>query len=596
MKYFSYLILVPSAIISLIIICYTPGPKDFSRSLASVTVDDSCLKIAKNFLKLPHNGYKNAIDGTITKSVVHLSGESGYFKKIEMIDNAKPKSTIRLAYFIFEDDYSSSFLAQKLIQAVKRDVRVEIVMDYMMTEKYVDWIKFLVHNGINIKRFRPPTKDFVAYLKTNLKMSDADSFLKGLSLQNPELIMKGMMSSEQLRPIIEENMGKIVQFKAMQSSGKLSAEQVGALQSTMLLQLITSEKNIAIIPKLAKMRKLTKTYLKRMHHKILISETKHGKEFIVGGRNISDEYHISPSELDSPNNLLKGRSYPFIDSEISGVFNSATEESDLVDSFKMLWDSTLAESVNASLTETRRLDIEASMNEKAAHFNKNKSRLIKRKTSGSIDPSQFNHAQTGVKYVENGHLSNKSEKEIIKAWIDLIESSNEKIQIVSAYLYLYPELIEALTKASQKDVTIEIYTNSIQTTDLSIVNIGAYGQMKAWKEQIPGIKFFELALAPGKGSLHAKIINIDNQMVGIGSANTDPRTFLADTNNLMIMDYSKNPEMASQIFKYYIGNEKYPWHELTDERLEAILKHIENDEKSSAVRKAIKMKDTIEQL
>lgn len=109
-------------------------------------------------------------------------------------------------------------------------------------------------------------------------------------------------------------------------------------------------------------------------------------------------------------------------------------------------------------------------------------------------------------------------------------------------------------------------------------------------------QIFELDVLPGKGSLHAKIINVDNNFVGIGSANNDLRTFLYDTNNLTLVDVANYPEVAPRIFNQYIGHQGQKWNELTGQRIDAINQKILSDPNSKIILKALKTKHVVNQL
>lgn len=190
----------------------------------------NCAQAIKSFFNFPQNVFRKSIDGLITKSEVHISGESGFFKKISLIESAKPGTTLHLAYFIIEDDYSSSYLVKKLIEASERGVKVELLTDYVMSDKYLTWLQFIAsHKSISVKRFRPPTKEFSDFLTKNLQMKDVDSFFKGLMQQNSNLLMQALMSSNSLRPVLESQMKIIANIKGLKAAGKLTAEQENAI-------------------------------------------------------------------------------------------------------------------------------------------------------------------------------------------------------------------------------------------------------------------------------------------------------------------------------------------------------------------------------
>ena len=534
----------------------------------------------------------HSVLGEIGHPVIHLVGDSGFFKKVSMLENALPGSTISMAYFIFEDDYSSSFLVKKMLEAADRGVKIRLIVDYFMSEKYIPWLKFIGSNSnIKIKRFRPPTKDFKNYLASELGMKASDSFIKGLMSQNSELLLTGMMSSDTIRPLIESQTKLLEELKKLNAAGGISPDELNSLKFSVLQSVMTNPQAFGTVKSLIKMRSFLRTFLRRMHHKITIARTNNGKEFIVGGRNISDEYHIGAEELKHEKNLLKGRSYPFYDCEVSGLFSVNNFAEDFEDTFNQLWDSTLAIALDNSQLDQNIFDeIQKNMSIKANTYLDNIARMKERGERGSYVISD----KIAAHYVENSYLSKLDGKEITLAWQHLIGNATSKIQIVSAYLYLYPELIESLKQAAANGVQIDIYTNSATTTDLSIVNVGAYSKMKDWINQIGSIQFHELGLGKQEGSLHAKIINVDDIFVGIGSANSDPRSHLFDTNNLMIMNFKNSTSVAQEVFSFYL--KKLPWEKITPEKLQGILSYLQTDEKSKIVLKVTQLQDVIDQL
>jgi len=541
---------------------------------------------------------ENSVPGEMENTIIHLVGDSGFLKKISMIENAQQGTTISMAYFIFEDDFSSSYLAQKMMEAASRGVEIHLIVDYFMSEKYIPWLQFLSTNPqIKIKRFRPPTKDFKNYLSDELKMAKSDAFIQGLMSQNGEMLLLGMMSSPTIKPLVESQATLLAELQKLRAGGKISPAELNSLKFSVLQSVMTNPTALETVTSLTKMRSFLKTFLRRMHHKITIAHTNNGKEFIVGGRNISDEYHISADELKHPSNLLKGRSYPFFDCEVSGLFSANDQAEDFEDTFKTLWNSTLAQLLDKTkLTPEVLKEMQKNMSTKAATYTDNIARMEARGGLGELDINDKLVAQ----YVENSYLSKLNGKEITLAWKYLIENATSKVQIVSAYLYLYPELIDSLKVAVAKKVQVDIYTNSATTTDLSIVNVGAYSKMADWineivKDQEPGLlNFYELGLFKGEGSLHAKIINVDDKFVGIGSANTDPRSHLFDTNNLMIMNFKQPSSFATKIFSFYL--DQLRWEKITPEKLQAILGFMQQDEKSKTVLKITQLPDVINQL
>jgi phosphatidylserine/phosphatidylglycerophosphate/cardiolipin synthase-like enzyme len=97
------------------------------------------------------------------------------------------------------------------------------------------------------------------------------------------------------------------------------------------------------------------------------------------------------------------------------------------------------------------------------------------------------------------------------------------------------------------NVTIKILTNSVETTDLSIINIFARAQMhelfKAVEtarvsprgKKAARLEYYEYRKAAQIESLHSKISIIGDRAI-IGSANADVRSFMMDTNNGILVE------------------------------------------------------------
>ena len=527
----------------------------------------------------------NSIVGTLSKFKVHTGSESGYFKKLSMINSAKSGDSLDLAYFIIESDYSSSYLISKIIAASKRGVKVRILVDYFMSFGNIKTLELLNSTeNITVKLFRPATDRFRQFLTTELEMSRPDSFLVGIASQNKDLILDGIASSPELAKL----MGPI-QAQLSNSSGmaNMSAAETTQLQGQMIFALMAYQKHKG---KVDRLKRFLRNYMRRLHHKILLVRHENYSEFIIGGRNISDEYHIGLAELNSENRgLLNGRNYPFIDSEVSGRLRPSAQESSVDATFDRLWnghDGLYAQvnTVSPLIYSERMVDIKKN----TAEFKKHISRLRKRVKSGTINGGE----KIGAKYVENLYHKDFAVKEISTTWAQLIESAKpgQKVEIVTAYLFLYPQIMKSLSKAVKNGIDVDLYTNSFATTDLNMINLAAYQNLRGWLEELKGdgaVKFFELNLEKGRGSLHAKIIKVGD-VVGIGSANMDPRSFLGDTNNALFIDFSKRQGMAQQIFdKYLQVPGQIPWRPLTVEQAEMFLKHAMQDNKGKATLKIV---------
>jgi phosphatidylserine/phosphatidylglycerophosphate/cardiolipin synthase-like enzyme len=70
-----------------------------------------------------------------------LDNDSAFEQKLELIRGAR--ESLDLAYYIFENDYSSSLLATELIAAARRGVRVRILLDYFNNYLRLDYLHAL---------------------------------------------------------------------------------------------------------------------------------------------------------------------------------------------------------------------------------------------------------------------------------------------------------------------------------------------------------------------------------------------------------------------------------------------------------------------
>jgi putative cardiolipin synthase len=100
-------------------------------------------------------------------------------------------------------------------------------------------------------------------------------------------------------------------------------------------------------------------------------------------------------------------------------------------------------------------------------------------------------------------------------------------------------------KADCSHVTVKVLTNSIQTTDLSIVNLLARHWLKAFLEYYDSrtaaqhrarFEYHEYLPLAGKAnlSLHTKLSLLGDELL-VGSANADVRSYYMDSNNVMLL-------------------------------------------------------------
>lgn len=211
-------------------------------------------------------------------------------------------------------------------------------------------------------------------------------------------------------------------------------------------------------------------------------------------------------------------------------------------------------------------------------------------------------------------VESKYSKNIHEAWYRGLENAcrashidKKDVRIVfhNAYVFLPTGLIYRLSKMINGDygdcsrVRITFLSNSLETTDLNIINIFARYQLKdlfqyysrvkesfeltkknvaprVISQMYPELDYFEYnKAAAGDGlSLHTKLTLIGNDLI-VGSANADTRSYFMDTNNAILIrnaqelnrDYSnyidrliKDSKLTKSMVKYFSS--------LTDEKIQ----------------------------
>jgi cardiolipin synthase len=118
-----------------------------------------------------------------------VQGGKDYFTLLEtMIDEAE--ESIYLQIYIFDEDETGKKIADALLRAVTRDVKVYMLVDaYGSQGLSRDFVKKLLNGGIFLKRFRPAFKSQWFYLGRRLhhKVAVVDSWrctVAGLNISN----------------------------------------------------------------------------------------------------------------------------------------------------------------------------------------------------------------------------------------------------------------------------------------------------------------------------------------------------------------------------------------------------------------------------
>lgn len=256
----------------------------------------------------------------------------------------------------------------------------------------------------------------------------------------------------------------------------------------------------------------------RMHNKVMIVDNHIA---IIGGRNIGDEYfglHDTTNFRDME--LLTGG--PIVKTMSEG--------------FDKYWNDHWSFPISNSDSSYSLINV----SEFESWFKKE---------------SHLERKDNWVKMLESAHeglpillLDNPPPVDIVR-WepsnlteklINFIDSANEKILIVSAYLIPTKEAELAVKRAKERGVEVRILTNSIRSNNHltahsayrnHIFDILTYGA-NLHETRIDAKDRYLYIRSPienKKLALHAKVMTLDNEKVFIGSANFDPRSLRLNT-------------------------------------------------------------------
>ncbi len=286
---------------------------------------------------------------------------------------------------------------------------------------------------------------------------------------------------------------------------------------------------------------------RRMHNKSFVVD---GRVSIIGGRNIGDEYFGANSQLE------------FADLDVLSVGPVVGEVSSV---FDLYWNSPLAYPIellrpqvfDEEYVTERREEISAFVKgqKHSAFADKVRSsdflkRLLERNLeffSGEVEllydlPEKITSSRDQTEL----HLSDG-----LNRHVDAIE---EEFLIVSPYFVPTEEGVDFLLDLERRGAQVKIVTNSLASSDVSIVHAGY--KLTRKKLLHGGIELYEIkadlastvevdknSFGSSKASLHAKTFVIDRTMLFVGSLNLDPRSFTENTEIGMLI-YSEKVAQA----------------------------------------------------
>lgn len=293
---------------------------------------------------------------------------------------------------------------------------------------------------------------------------------------------------------------------------------------------------------------------RRMHNK---SFTADQAMTIVGGRNIGDEYFAASN----------GVLFSDLDVLTLGPAASAVSKD-----FDRYWMSQSAYPVEQLFKIKQK---RAALLEQVSHvFNKPESLMYVMAFQNTYFTSEFNTKNLPFEWVNVRLVSddpikgiglNKQSDLLLYRLDSLIESSINKLDLVSPYFVPAKVGTETFLKMAAAGAEIRILTNALEATDVAAVHSG---YIKRRKELLQaGIELYEMKSRSGAfkkaakeaskesgsgsgvfgssgSSLHAKTFAINNNKLFVGSFNFDPRSTRLNTELGFLID---SPTLATEL-------------------------------------------------
>ena len=301
-------------------------------------------------------------------------------------------------------------------------------------------------------------------------------------------------------------------------------------------RLRTSFRNIALLLDVNRLGR-------RMHNKALIAD---GSAAIIGGRNIGNVYFASSKEtvFIDYDILAIGKVIPDIYKSFDIYWNSKEAvpskeifayddpkstmavKKDLEDELRIFRKSSIGKAV-----------INSEFNKKIAH--NDLQLIVAKRTDFYYDlPGKVNTNEND----DSTHISSQISENL--------KHIKDDIVIVSPYFIPSDEMMLKLKTLRTQGVKVTIITNSLASTDVLLVYGGYKGYIKALVEM--GVNLYEIKPHSFKKffktkkwanhqalSLHTKMMILDNNRMGIGSANIDPRSDKLNTETFMVVSCRK---------------------------------------------------------
>lgn len=180
----------------------------------------------------------------------------------------------------------------------------------------------------------------------------------------------------------------------------------------------------------------------------------------------------------------------------------------------------------------------------------NRSYTLSMPTDQEIDPSFFDLKDNQAILRTFTSIPYKDGMKLEKIYVQMIDSAQSEIKISTPYFHLTENIFNALFRAAQRGVKIELVTRLDLKGDTADLVLGEVNKA-AVNSLYDKIKVYEYTTS-GK-ILHSKLFIIDEKFVMMGSVNLNKRSFYHDIENSTLI-YS--PSYAKRLKSIYAGYQK----------------------------------------
>jgi putative cardiolipin synthase len=284
------------------------------------------------------------------------------------------------------------------------------------------------------------------------------------------------------------------------------------------------------------------------HDKIIVIDDEYA---IVGGRNVSRDYYLDPSDHDGAYRdcdvLIKNEQvalqlkqafeeefHGLVTNEISEGLIKVTTQEDKLNAAR----EAMASYLYGNLLAPRSTDNKKFKNYLATF---NKELAVNKKLSDYSAFGLYDSAVNApVKIIDkNSFLGDRND--ITEQVIKYIDGAKREVMIQNPYVVLSERMFNALKRADKRGTPIIMHTNSPASTDSLLTQAMFYADWKRIFEEIPSIKIY---VYTGANKLHAKTWVFDRKVGVVGTYNLD---YMSEQINSEVVAAVKSDEFAKQL-------------------------------------------------